>query len=129
METRSHARFGGGRLNTISHGCDLLATDVSTDTRPMRFPFVKPLSLAAAAALAFVAGVAYADGHTAASNVAGPETCWDQPNMQAAKTKLAEAIGYLEKAEHNKGGWRESAIGSARQALAETNRGCATANR
>ena len=91
----------------------------------MTFSFAKPLAFAAAGALAFVAGVAYADNHTTHTAVAGPETCWDQPNMQAAKNKLGESIAYLEKAEHNKGGWRDAAIAAARQALAETNRGCA----
>lgn len=61
------------------------------------------------------------------ADVAGP--CFDQPHMAAAKGGLENALGQLRVAEHNKGGWRDAAISHAQQALDDTNRGCAVANR
>jgi len=58
---------------------------------------------------------------------AGP--CYDQPNMAAALAALQQAKASLDKAEHNKGGWRVAAIEAVNKALAETNRGCAMANK
>ncbi len=60
------------------------------------------------------------------SSAAG--VCHDQPNMANAASSLRTAKGYLEKAEHNKGGWRVAAIGMVDKAIAETDRGCAFAD-
>jgi len=51
--------------------------------------------------------------------------CYDQPNMAAAKSGLESAKGSLEKAEHNKGGWRDAALVAVNKAITETDRGCA----
>lgn len=48
---------------------------------------------------------------------------FDQPNMQEAKTHLQAAINNLQKASPDKGGYRTKALGEARQALNETQRG------
>ena len=54
--------------------------------------------------------------------------CHDQPNMAAALTSLRAARASLEKAEHNKGGWRVKAIEATDTAIKETDRGCAFAD-
>lgn len=53
--------------------------------------------------------------------------CFDQPNMIAAKASLESAKSSLEKAEHNKGGWRDAALSAVKTAISETNKGCAVA--
>jgi hypothetical protein len=53
--------------------------------------------------------------------------CFDQPNMIAAKSSLESAKASLEKAEHNKGGWRDAALSAVKTAIAETTKGCAVA--
>jgi hypothetical protein len=55
--------------------------------------------------------------------------CFDQPNMIAAKDSLLSAKASLEKAEHNKGGWRDAALKATNAAIAEVTRGCAVANK
>jgi hypothetical protein len=50
--------------------------------------------------------------------------CNNQPNMDAALHRLREARGWLDRAEHNKGGWRDAAIHSTEVAIHETERGC-----
>jgi hypothetical protein len=72
-------------------------------------------SIAAALALASVPALA------------GP--CHDQPNMAAALEALRNAKGSLERAEHNKGGWREAAVEATNKAIRETERGCEFADR
>jgi len=54
--------------------------------------------------------------------------CHDQPNMAAAAASLKSARASLDKAEHNKGGWRVAAIEATNKAIAETDRGCAFAD-
>ncbi len=54
--------------------------------------------------------------------------CHDQPNMAAAKEALRVARASLDKAEHNKGGWRDAAIEATNKAITETDRGCAFAD-
>jgi hypothetical protein len=44
--------------------------------------------------------------------------------MQAALNGLRDARGWLDRAEHNKGGWRERAIAATDTAIRETERGC-----
>jgi hypothetical protein len=80
---------------------------------------LKPAALCSAAGLFLSLGIGAA--------AAGP--CYDQPNMAAAVAKLKEARSYLERAEHNKGGWRVAAIANLNKAIAEADRGCAFANR
>jgi hypothetical protein len=48
--------------------------------------------------------------------------------MEGALTELREAHGYLERAEHDKGGWRAKAIEETNVAIRETERGCAYAD-
>ncbi len=55
---------------------------------------------------------------------AGPAACANQPNMMAAVGSFERAHGWLDRAEHNKGGWRDAAIKATDTALAETIRGC-----
>ncbi|HXX68668.1 MAG TPA: hypothetical protein VEK07_15880 [Polyangiaceae bacterium] len=54
--------------------------------------------------------------------------CHGQPNMQAALEHLRQARASLDRAEHNKGGWRDRAIQSADVAIRETQNGCAFAD-
>jgi hypothetical protein len=54
--------------------------------------------------------------------------CNNQPNMSAAVSALRKARGYLERAEHDKGGWRARAVQSTDNAIRETERGCAFAD-
>jgi hypothetical protein len=57
------------------------------------------------------------------------DMCHGQPHMQAALEHFRMARAELERAEHNKGGWRERAIQAAETALRETNAGCAYADK
>lgn len=78
----------------------------------------KGLSLVAMAASVVIIGYRAAEA----------QACRNQPNMEGALTALRSARASLERAEHNKGGWRERAIGSTDEALSETQRGCAAAD-
>ena len=75
----------------------------------------KPIALCAISGLVISVGtqIASADG-----------ACHNQPNMQVALDHLRQARAALDRAEHNKGGWRDRAIQSADVALRETNKGC-----
>jgi hypothetical protein len=53
------------------------------------------------------------------------DLCHNQPNMQSALEHFRQARAALDRAEHNKGGWRDRAIQAADTALRETNAGCA----
>jgi hypothetical protein len=79
----------------------------------------KTISIMAVGATVVVLGyrVAYADA-----------VCTHQPNMNAALGSLRKARGFLERAEHDKGGWRARAIQSTDTAIRETDRGCAYAD-
>ena len=61
--------------------------------------------------------------------VAGGGGCGNQPFMAQALSGLRSARGSLDKAEHNKGGWRDAAIAATDNAIRETERGCAFAER
>jgi hypothetical protein len=76
----------------------------------------KPLALCSIAGLVTTLGVQTAR--------AGGGPCHDQPNMAMAVTRLKEARAALEKAEHNKGGWRVAAIQATDNAIKEADRGC-----
>jgi hypothetical protein len=87
----------------------------------------KPLALASTTALVVLVGYQAANAgsaQTATPSVAGP-----QPNMEAALGHLRDARASLEKAEHNKDGWRVKAIESTELAIKETQRGIAFANK
>jgi hypothetical protein len=58
----------------------------------------------------------------------GAAACNNQPNMMGAINALRGARSWLERAEHDKGGWRVRAIESADLAIRETERGCAFAD-
>jgi hypothetical protein len=82
----------------------------------------KPLALVSMCGLAFVA-VQPSASATPPVPVAG-----NQPNMEAALAQLREARASLERAEHNKGGWRAKAIEATDTAIRETQRGIAFAD-
>jgi hypothetical protein len=73
-----------------------------------------------------IAGCVMTFGYRAAQAQAA--ACNNQPNMMGAIESLRRARGSLERAEHNKGGWRERAIQSTDAALHETESGCAFAD-
>jgi hypothetical protein len=85
----------------------------------------KPIALCSIAGLAGSLCIQTAVA-AAPSITAGP--CHDQPNMAAALEHLKGSRASLEKAEHNKGGWRDRAIQRVDDALKETNTGCMVAN-
>jgi hypothetical protein len=80
----------------------------------------KPIALCAFGALAISVGtqVAHADGGA----------CHNQANMQSALEHFRQARASLDRAEHNKGGWRDRAIQAADNAIRETSAGCAFAD-
>jgi hypothetical protein len=82
---------------------------------------LKPLKLIALLALV---GLALST-HTQVVSAAG--VCRNQSNMQAALDSLRSARASLDRAEHNKGGWRVAAIEATNTAIKETERGCAAA--
>jgi len=45
--------------------------------------------------------------------------------MGGGQSRAEQARAYLDKAEHNKGGWRAAAIEATNKAIAEADRGCA----
>lgn len=85
----------------------------------------KPLALVSTAA--FVATVGYRVAFATPPAPTPMGICHDQPNMVAALASLEAAKGSLDKAEHDKGGWRAAAIKATETAIAETQRGCAFA--
>jgi hypothetical protein len=85
----------------------------------------KPLAIASVSMLTLVVGYQAA---SAGSPPPQAGLCHDQPNMAAALGALRSARGLLDKAEHNKGGWRTNAITAANTAVAEAERGCAFAD-
>jgi hypothetical protein len=54
--------------------------------------------------------------------------CHNQGNMAAALHGFRAARASLDRAEHNKGGWRDRAIKAADAAIHETENGCAFAD-
>jgi hypothetical protein len=79
----------------------------------------KPIALCAIGAFGISVGtqVAFAEG-----------ACHNQPNMQAALEHFRQARAALDRAEHNKGGWRDRAIQAADNGIRETQAGCAVAD-
>ncbi len=82
----------------------------------------KPLALLSTSALALTLGYQAASATPAPPPV---DVAGHQPNMEAALAKLQEARGFLDRAEHNKDGWRVKAIESTDVAIRETRRGIA----
>ncbi|HEY1695102.1 MAG TPA: hypothetical protein VGG39_23200 [Polyangiaceae bacterium] len=88
----------------------------------------KPLAIFAVAGLVASVGI-----QTASANhdpdpqptLTGP--CHDQPNMAAALGSLNAAKSSLERAEHNKGGWRLAALNATNNAISQTQTGCSAA--
>jgi hypothetical protein len=76
----------------------------------------KPIALCSIAGLVVSLGVQTAHATDAA--------CHGQTNMAAAAKLLRDARAALDKAEHNKGGWRAAAIQATDNAIKETDRGC-----
>ena len=81
----------------------------------------KPLALASTTALFALVG--YQDANARPAQTAPTTLAGAQPNMDAALAHLRDARASLEKAEHNKGGWRVKAIESTEVAIKETQRG------
>ena len=64
-----------------------------------------------------------------AANAQGPDSCHGRTNMHGALNDLRFARASLERAEHNKGGWRDRAIAHTNEAIGETERACAAAEK
>jgi hypothetical protein len=79
-------------------------------------------------ALVLAAGLVVSVGAQTASAQANAANCHNQPNMMAALGGFKTARAALERAEHNKGGWRERAKVAADNAIKETETGCAFAD-
>lgn len=79
----------------------------------------KPVALVAVAGMVASVGmqIAHAD-----------VVCKNQPNMQSALDHLRAARASLDKAEHNKGGWRDAAIAATQTAIDKTKDGCGFAD-
>jgi hypothetical protein len=80
--------------------------------------FWKPIALTAIGGLVLSTGI----------QVASAGACFDQGNMQAALEHFRQARAALDRAEHNKGGWRDRAIIAADNGIRETAKGCEFAN-
>jgi hypothetical protein len=78
-------------------------------------------------ALCAIAGTVMTVGYRAA-HAQGPAACNNQQNMANALTSLRNARTALDRAEHDKGGWRVKAIEATDSAIKETERGCAFAD-
>jgi len=74
-----------------------------------------------------IAGSTLTLGYRAA-HAQGAAWCNNQPNMMKALELLRRARGSLERAEHDKGGWRVRAVRSTETAIRETETGCAYAD-
>ena len=75
----------------------------------------KPIALVAVAGFVVSVGTQIAQAEGA---------CHNQGNMAAAVDHLRQARGALDRAEHNKGGWRDRAIQATDNAIRETQKGC-----
>jgi hypothetical protein len=54
-----------------------------------------------------------------------PHIAGGQPHMESALSLLQQAKGELQKAEHDKGGWREAAAAGVSTAISQTEKGIA----
>ncbi len=89
--------------------------------------FWKPLALVSTASLIFVVGYQSANAGPAGGAAKAIEE--RQPNMEAALASLQAARASLDRAEHDKGGWRGAAIKATDAAIVETKRGMAFADK
>lgn len=78
----------------------------------------KPIALTATVGLVLSVGI----------QISAAGVCHDQPNMANALSSLRAARASLDRAEHNKGGWRVAAIEKTNEAIVEAERGCAFAD-
>src|SRR5579862_4708873 len=102
----------------------------NSDQETKNMNFWKPLALVSMATTALVIGCeAHANvAATAPAAAPGPGPApgrAGQPNMEAALEHLRAARGFLDRAEHDKGGWRVAAIRATQTAIEETQRGMA----
>ena len=77
-------------------------------------------------ALASIAVSVMSVGYNVASASPGerrPAVAGGQPHMESALSLLQQAKGELQKAEHDKGGWREAAVAGVSTAISQTERG------
>jgi hypothetical protein len=81
----------------------------------------KTLALASTSALILVVG--YQTASAGPAPAPAPASIEAQPNMEAALASLQSARASLEKAEHDKGGWRAAALKATETAIGETKRG------
>jgi hypothetical protein len=88
-----------------------------------------PTLVVFASALAIAPGSHVASARTGASTDTATQVTERQPNMEAALAQLREARASLERAEHDKGGWRAKAIDATSAAIRETERGIAFDNK
>lgn len=90
----------------------------------------KPAAISLATALVASIGIqtALADKNQPPPSNIGGGCGPGQPNMAAALSSLQSALASLQKAEHNKGGWRVAAINSTQAAITQTTNGCNAAN-
>jgi len=85
--------------------------------------FWKPTALVSISALVMLVG--YQAANATPTHGAQGTVQMGQPNMEAALAALKQARGYLDKAEHNKGGWRASAVQGTDTAISQTQKGIA----
>jgi hypothetical protein len=85
----------------------------------------KAIALTSMASMTLMLGLEVAQ---AKPQPAPPTFVQGQPHMQAALDHLVAARAELDKAEQNKGGWREAAIQKADGAIADVRRGMAFAD-
>ena len=88
--------------------------------------FWKPIALASIASMFVTIG--YQSAHASPAPTPSPTVAGAQPHMAAALAALQTAKGELQKAEHDKGGWRTAAVAATDTAIKETNRGIAFDN-
>jgi hypothetical protein len=85
----------------------------------------KPIALCAIAGLAASIGIQAAKANPNPTPHPWVQGCGaGQPNMMNAVNSLQTGLGYLQKADADKGGHRANAITAANTAIAETNAGC-----
>jgi hypothetical protein len=93
----------------------------------MTMNYWKPLALVSMAGMVFSFG--YNAAHATTAPAPEPTVAGAQPHMEAALDHLRQARAELDKAEHNKGGWREAAVLKTDGAIADTKRGMSFADK
>jgi hypothetical protein len=85
--------------------------------------FWKPIALVSMASM--IVTVGYQSAQASPAPKPEPTVTGGQPHMVAALKALETAKSELQKAEHDKGGWRSAAAIAAETAIKEVNRGIA----